>query len=156
MVLVLLVQHGKAYPEEVDPERRLTPEGVEETRRVAAALAAAGVAVDEVVHSGRTRARQTAEIMAEYLRPRLGVREADGLGPNDDPSIWASRLGSIDHSIMLVGHLPHLARLASLLLTGDAGKQVVKFRYSGVVALVRDEQGWGVAWYVTPDLITKQ
>ena len=150
-----MVQHGKAYPEEVDPERRLTPEGVEETRRVAAALAAAGVSVDEVVHSGRARAIQTAEIMAEYLRPRLGVKGSDGLGPSDDPSIWALRLSSIDHNVMLVGHLPHLARLASLLLIGDANRLVVRFRYSGVVALVRDMQGWGVTWYVTPDVLPK-
>ena len=150
-----MVQHGKAFTEDVDPERRLTPEGVEETRRVAAALAAAGVRVDEIVHSGKARARQTAEIFAEYLKPSRGVKEVDGLAPNDDPAIWASRLAKISHDIMLVGHLPHLARLASLLLVGDPGKPIIRFRYSAAVALIRDEQGWGVAWVLTPELTVK-
>ncbi|WP_256359212.1 hypothetical protein [Vulcanisaeta sp. JCM 14467] len=35
MVSLYLVQHGKAFDEKVDPERRLTPEGVSETERVA-------------------------------------------------------------------------------------------------------------------------
>jgi phosphohistidine phosphatase len=149
--VILLAQHGKAYSEAEDPERRLTPEGAAETERVARFLARAGVRVREIVHSGRARARQTAEIFARHLG--CGAREGTGLGPSDDPGIWASRLSGLD-DVMLVGHLPHLSRLASLLLLGDPSREIIKFRYSGVAALVRGaEGGWALAWYATPDLI---
>jgi phosphohistidine phosphatase len=149
--VILLAQHGKAYSEAEDPERRLTPEGAAETERVARFLARAGIRVREIVHSGRARARQTAEIFARHLR--CSAREETGLGPSDDPGIWASRLSTLD-DVMLVGHLPHLSRLASLLLLGDPSREIIKFRYSGVVALVRGAEGrWALAWYATPDLI---
>jgi phosphohistidine phosphatase len=54
---------------------------------------------------------------------------------------------------MVVGHLPHLSRLAALLLTGDPAKEVVKFRYSGVLALTKEQGRWSVAWYITPDIL---
>ncbi|MEL9991465.1 MAG: phosphohistidine phosphatase SixA [Thermoproteus sp.] len=145
-----LAQHGRAYSEVEDPERRLTPEGVAETERVARLLAASGVRLLEVVHSGRARARQTAEIFARFLGG--SVREADGLGPNDDPSIWASRAGGLAGDVMLVGHLPHLSRLLSLLVVGDASREVLRFRYSGVVKLEAAGGRWEVVWYVTPEV----
>jgi len=59
---VYLVRHGKAKSKEEDPERHLTERGAEEVRRVARFLAAAGIQVSKILHSGKTRARQTAEI----------------------------------------------------------------------------------------------
>ena len=38
-------------------------------------------------------------------------------------------------SIMLVGNLPHLSRLVSLLLTGNPEIEVVRFRNAGIVCL---------------------
>ncbi len=152
MVSVYLVQHGKAFDEKVDPERRLTPEGVSETERVARFLGGVGVAVTEIVHSGKARARQTAEIMARYLGVG-SVREVDGLNPNDDPRIWFERISGLSHDIMIVGHLPHLSRLTSLLIMGNPDIRVVEFRYSGVLKLSRVEGGWVINWFITPDLV---
>ena len=149
--MIYLVQHGKAFDERVDPERSLTPEGVEESRRVAAHLAKAGVKVAVVYHSGKKRARQTAEIFAEALG--TGTEEKDGLNPNDDPAIWAERLSTLDE-VMIVGHLPHLSRLASLLVVGNTEVPIVEFRYSGVVALTRTPK-WVVKWLLTPDILPK-
>ncbi|CCC81013.1 phosphohistidine phosphatase SixA [Thermoproteus tenax] len=145
MPLVCLVQHGKSYPEAVDPERSLTPEGAEEARRVAAALARAGVRIAAIYHSGKKRARQTAEIFAEALRPAK-VEEAQGLSPNDDPAPWAQRINAMAEDAMIVGHLPHLARLAALLLGAD----VVEFRYSAALCLAGPP--WRIKWYLTPEL----
>jgi phosphohistidine phosphatase len=54
--------------------------------------------------------------------------------------------------VMLVGHLPFLARLAGLLLSGDADNPIVRFRTGGIVCLTRDEDRWQVAWILTPDM----
>jgi phosphohistidine phosphatase len=141
VVRLYLVQHGEAKSEAEDPDRPLTEQGASQVRQVADAAAAAGlVTVERIVHSGKTRARQTAETWGETLGVK--IEEADGLAPNDDPSIWAGRLA--DAHIMLVGHLPHLAKLAGLLLVGDASRPVVTFRNGGLVGLQQDDYGWSV------------
>jgi len=149
--VIYLVQHGKAFDERVDPERSLTPEGVEESRRVAAHLAKVEVKVAVVYHSGKKRARHTAEIFAQALGAR--AEEKDGLNPNDDPAIWAERLGALDE-VMIVGHLPHLSCLTSLLVVGNSEVPVVEFRYSGVVALTHTPK-WVIKWLLTPDILPK-
>jgi len=53
---------------------------------------------------------------------------------------------------MLVGHLPHLQRLAGLLLSGDAEREVIRFRNGGVICLEKTEQGWAICWQVNPTL----
>ncbi|GAB6948325.1 phosphohistidine phosphatase SixA [Vulcanisaeta sp. JCM 16161] len=152
MVGLYLVQHGKAFDEKVDPERRLTPEGVAETERIAKYLNSIGIIVAEIIHSGKARARQTAEIFAKYLGVD-NVREVDGLNPNDDPRIWFERLLRLDHDLMIVGHLPHLSRLVSLLIIGNPDIKIVEFRYSGVLRLSKAEGNWVINWFITPDVI---
>ncbi len=153
MVLVYLVQHGEAVPEEVDPRRPLTDRGRVEVERVAAFLFSAGVKPSVIYHSGKLRAKQTAEILASKLQPSKGVREADGLEPKADPKLWAERLNAIDEDVMIVGHLPHLARLASMLLTGNPDREVVGFRYGAVFCLERSEKGWRLLWGIRPYLL---
>ncbi len=154
MTSVYLVQHGKAFDEKVDPERKLTPEGVEETERIAKYLGNLGVSVHEIVHSGKARARQTAEILAKYLGARV-VREVDGLNPNDDPTIWAKRINELNNDLMIVGHLPHLSRLVSLMIVGNSNAKIVEFRYSGVLRLVKSGDTWAIAWFITPELVPR-
>ena len=149
-----LVQHGEAKREEEDPSRPLTDRGREEVRRVAEYAARVGVKVDRIIHSGKLRAAQTAEIMAEALKPPKGVEGADGLDPLADPKIWAERLRGVGEDLMIVGHLPHLSRLASLLLTGREDLEPVKFRMGGLVCLERDEAGkWSVLWAIRPEIV---
>jgi len=67
----------------------------------------------------------------------------------DDPEIWFGRLAEIPGDLMLVGHLPHLDRLTSLLLYGS----VVSFRMGGVVALDGgDGRRWSLRWFLPPEL----
>jgi phosphohistidine phosphatase len=143
-----LVQHGEAKSDEEDPDRPLTDRGARDVRTVAdLAHEVGGVAVERVVHSGKTRARQTAETWGELLG--LPVVEEEGLAPLDDPSVWAARLAKAEQDLMLVGHLPHLGRLAGLLLAGDSERPVVAFRQGGLVGLDRGPAGWSV-WLVLP------
>jgi len=150
-----LVQHGKAKSEQEDPQRGLTDEGRQEVDRVASLLASAGVVLDRIEHSGKVRAKQTAELFAAKLHPRQGIRERPGLAPTDDPGPLARDLRDETGCLMLVGHLPHLARLASVLLAGSPEPALVQFRMGGVVRLDRDEAGrFAVRWAVGPDLVT--
>lgn len=83
-----------------------------------------------------------------------GISEVDGLSPLDEPNIWAERLKDVPDDLFLVGHLPHLARLASLLLCGNADKNIVSFRMAGIVCLKRDDAGtWSLQWMLTPEVV---
>jgi phosphohistidine phosphatase len=145
-----LVQHGEAKSEAEDPDRPLTDRGVDDVRRVTRLATGAGsVTVQRIVHSGKERARQTAETWGAVLG--VPVDEAEGLAPLDDPSVWAARLATEKRDLMLVGHLPNLAKLGGLLLVGDAERPVVAFRPGGLVGLEQGPAGWSV-WLILPPL----
>jgi phosphohistidine phosphatase len=149
-VQLYLVQHGQAKAENEDPARRLTDQGEEDVAGVAHhAVVQLGVRPLRVVHSGKTRARQTAEIWGELVN--ADVEEADGLAPNDDPTIWIERLRGEAEDLMVVGHLPHLARLAGLLVTGDSDRSVIRFRQGGLVGLERTDAVWVVSLVLPPE-----
>jgi phosphohistidine phosphatase len=154
-VNLYLVQHGEAKTKAEDSDRALTDAGKELSEKTACfAAEQARVSVDAVLHSGKTRAQETSEIMAAYLCPAKGVSEEKNLSPNDDPHEWAARLEERLEDIMLVGHLPHLSRLASILLTGNDGKDVIDFQNSGIVSLKRGESGlWRLNWMVVPEIL---
>jgi phosphohistidine phosphatase len=151
-VQVYLVQHGKAHPKDANPERSLTEHGHRETERVAAAVARLGVEVNQICHSGKTRAQQTADILGAALLPTAGVVAASGLDPQDAVQPVAERLLVEPRPVMLVGHLPFLARLAGFLLTGNPEREMVQFRNSAVVCLAREGARWQVAWILTPEM----
>jgi len=150
-----LVQHGKAKTKEESSDRPLTEEGKDASEKTACfATEQARVSINAVLHSGKTRTRDTAEIMAVYLCPVKGMIKEKDLLPNDDPQEWASRLSEEKEDIMLVGHLPHLSKLASLLLAGSDEKLSIDFKNSGIVCLRRDDNSnWLLSWLVTPEIL---
>lgn len=145
--MLWLMQHGAAEEKAADPSRPLTLQGRADVVAVAAELAWLGVHPDAILHSGKLRAQQTAEIVADMLE--LRAEPADGLLPDDDVEPWAQQLKSAQSDVMLVGHLPFLSRLAGRLAYGDAEEMVVRFTPGCVVRLDADG-GWRVSWTLTP------
>ena len=78
---LFLVQHGEAKPETEDSERSLTEKGTEIVERMADWAAQMGITVDEIRHSGKKRAEQTAMIFAKKLDTAKGVIAVKGLNP---------------------------------------------------------------------------
>ena len=150
-----LVQHAEAKLKEEDPERSLTEKGLTDIRRVAAFVAdLKDMQVSSIFHSGKTRAVQTAAVLNENLKPSQGINIADDLEPLADLSGWIERLARERENIMIVGHLPHLSKLAGKLLCDDENRQVIAFQMAGVVCLTKDELGtWSLQWMVTPDIL---
>jgi phosphohistidine phosphatase len=52
--------------------------------------------------------------------------------------------------LMLVGHLPHLGRLASLLLAGVPESGLVRFRPGALVQLGQSDAGWELTLLLPP------
>lgn len=146
-----LIQHGEAKGAEEDPARPLSEKGRSDVDKVGSFVSP--IAVDSMYHSGKRRAVETAEILAEHLKPGEGIYEEEGLAPMDDAGLWAGRLKTEDKNIALVGHLPHMARLASLLLTGGSEAGVVEFKMGGMLCLKREEARWSIQWMVVPEIL---
>jgi phosphohistidine phosphatase len=149
-----LVQHAKAAPKEVNPQRPLTEEGRRDVQKVAAFIKPLNLCVDYLWHSGKRRAVETAELLAEVIDIKEATIAREGLSPNDDVTVLRDELASSQHRIMVVGHLPFLSKLASLLLAGSESAETIAFKNGGIVCLNRSETNqWQVDWVVTPELI---
>lgn len=131
-----LVQHGKSLSKAEDPEKGLSVDGKQETERIAGVAKGYRVKVSRIHHSGKKRARETAEILASMLAPANQLEPCDGMNPLDDVHAFADRL-ELDQNIMLVGHLPFLERLIGLLVCGNSDQTVFKLQNSGILCLDR-------------------
>jgi phosphohistidine phosphatase len=145
-----LVRHGEAVSQAIDGQRPLTPGGRRDVERLGQAAAIRGVRPGQIFHSGLLRAQQTAEILSENLGPVQGVCELAGLRPDDDPVIAKAELESSTVSLMLVGHLPHISRLASFLVAGNAEQELVQFAPATVLGLSYENHRWKILWKLTP------
>ena len=140
-----LVQHGDAMTKDVDAERRLSEQGQADITRLAAWLVTNDVAVSRICHSGKTRARQTAELLEPVLEAGGEMRPAEGLGPNDPPEVILKRLQKVDEDTLIASHLPFVARLLSQAVSGSPEQQLVAFRPGSIAGVERDESG---AWHL--------
>lgn len=104
-----------------DALRPLTEQGAEATRRVARALARAGLRPDVIVSSPLTRARQTADITAVELGLGGGVSEDRRLAGGFDKRALAGLLADLGkpERVLLVGHEPDFSRTIGQLTGGS-------------------------------------
>ena len=143
MSFLILVHHGDAVGPEIDPMRPLSSSGRAATDRLAALAAGRGVKPDAVWHSGKLRARQTAEAFWKACNPFAPITAERGLLP-DDPPMWIrDRLVGDTRSVLIAGHMPYLPRLLALL-TGSS--HTVSFPLHGCVVLEQDAEMWKEIW----------
>jgi phosphohistidine phosphatase len=149
-----LVQHGKAKPADKDPKCGLSEEGRQEALTAAQFLYGRRISVALIQHSGKLRAEETAHIFAEIIRCGGGPCPVEGIGPSDEPEMLANFLRVYTDDILIVGHLPNLERVTSLLLTGQPDKRPVHFSNAGIVCLEKSPGGtWSVVWAISPELL---
>ena len=148
-----LVRHGEAKPMTEDPACPLTDRGAQLVGRIAAWGARAQLTVQEIRHSGKKRAEQTADLFAEQLKPAGGVKAVTGMNPMDDVLPVADATDLEEEDVMLVGHLPFLSRLASQLVLRSQSRPLFLFPNAVVVSLSRQEGQWIINWVVVPELI---
>ena len=151
---IILVRHGEATKTVENPERPLTVVGRQHAEWAASWLERCGYEVAEIRHSEKLRTRETAEILGKRLGMNGSrVRRRLGLKAHDDPAPVAVDLEADDRSLMLVGHLPFLARLAGILLTGDPDRVGLRFTDAGVLVLGRNRGAWRVEALVGSDAV---
>ena len=153
-MILYLVRNAEAKSEAEDPSRPLSEKGLRDIKKMASYVSRLNIKVDQILHSTKLRARQTAEVLNENLKQHRGISETDGLAPLDDPHKWAELLKSTTNDTILVGHLPHLGKLASLLLCRDSDRNFLAFKSAGMVCLKREDNGmWFLQWMLTPGIV---
>jgi phosphohistidine phosphatase len=146
-LLLYLVHHGEAVGPEVDTRRPLSPEGRASVDRLAAQAALRGARPLAVWHSGKLRARQTAEAFWKACNALAEFSATKDLQPDDPPQWMRDRLRAETRDLLIAGHFPHLPRLLALLVSGG-GSALVDFPKHGVVALITEDGGetWRELW----------
>jgi len=146
---VFLVHHGEAVGPDVDIRRPLSAAGRPASERVAAAAAARGMKPLIVWHSGKLRAKQTAEIFWRASNPLAEFSATRDLQP-EDPAVWMrDRLRHEPRDVLIAGHFTHLPRLLALL-RGERGGAMADFPLHGVVSVSTDDVGqtWTEDWRI--------
>ena len=151
---LFLIQHGKNIPKDVDPDQGLSEQGISDVKRIAEVAKGYDINVSGISHSGKTRARMTAEIFASALAPKNGVQQIGQLGPLDDVEVFAKTLNPVENR-MFVGHLPFMERLTSYLITGSQDKPVFKFQNGGILCLdfYPETESWVIKWSLMPNIV---
>jgi phosphohistidine phosphatase len=144
--MLLLVHHGSAVGPEVDSMRPLSSIGRAATERLAAAAAVRGVRPHAIWHSGKLRARQTAELFWKACNPLASFSAEKGLQPDDPPRWMRDQLAGETRSILIAGHMPSLSRLLASLVGEGYGSGSIVFPQHGCVALEPDGDLWKEVW----------
>ncbi len=152
---IYMMQHGDALPEDKDPERGLSPEGKNQIRLSGKALKRLNVSLDLIVSSPKKRARQTAQIVAyEVAYPEDRIEVTETLKPLSPASEAVSYTRSFagKERILLAGHLPSLAEIASSLMSET--HILIQFEMGGVCRIDVEElptHKGVLKWYLTPE-----
>lgn len=154
-MLVILVQHGEAVAEAIDPARPLTERGRQDIEQLANFLGAVGVRVARVVHSGKLRAKDSAAILIPAIAPDAMVEVEKRLSPSDSPVYLCETANTWHEDTLVVGHQPFMSRLTSRLVLGAEQPVIVDFTPGTAVCLARRPvtKAWFLAWVLAPELL---
>lgn len=156
---IYLMQHGPNLSKDKDPEEGLSREGSRLVQAVATAMAGMGLGFARVVTSPKKRARQTAVLVARACgHDEAAIHPSPAAKAMADPNDTLSLIPELpaDGACLLVGHLPNLARLASLLLCGDVDGVKLAFHRGGLCRIDAQapQPGAGeLVWQIPPETL---
>jgi len=149
-----LIRHGEAESENTVQVRAryrepgsLTDKGRKAVLKAAQHLKKSHPEIDEIWHSVKLRAKQTADIVSQELGIK-NIYKKEGLVPNDTIGKYINRINDIENeNVAIVGHLPFLAKIASFLLFGSEAKyERINFLTAGIICLEKQDEKWKILW----------
>jgi phosphohistidine phosphatase len=152
---IYLMQHGPNLSKDEDPEESLSPEGEAQVSKAAQAIKRMGLRFEVIIASPKKRSKQTAAIVAEAVGfPVDNILETEkikAMTPVEETINYLKQFAE-KKSILLAGHLPSLAEVASFLLTSGS-KATIQFERGGLgridVESIPTHEG-KLRWYLTP------
>ena len=152
----IAAERGPDYPD--DSKRPLTTAGISRFRKEAKALGALDVEIELIISSPLTRAKQTAEIVAQALPTKPALTLSDSLAPAGTPAAVFQELAKHMRKgkIALVGHEPNIGELAARLI---GSRTPIEFKKGAICRIdfeVFPPKGSGqLRWLVTPRMLRK-
>lgn len=161
---IIFFRHGPAGEREEwaktgnpDSERPLTADGRKRAREAAKGLALVVGSADLVATSPWTRAKETAAYAARSLGAPLV--ESNLLLPHRSPGSLCAWLSGLENGrVVVVGHDPHLSKVASWLMTGSASKSLVILKKAQALMIDTPTAAAGsgkLAWSLTPRVLRR-
>lgn len=148
------MQHGDALDKKVNPLRPLSSRGRQDVQKMAEFLKTKDFVTKEIWHSGKFRSRETAELLKNTACPEATLVEHGELEPEQSAKKTLKLIRETEKDLIIVGHLPHLARLVGLLVCGDENCEPVLFQKGSIIALEQKEDVcWQICWMITPNLL---
>ncbi len=157
-----LIRHGEAaergdeYPD--DSKRPLTSQGIARLKKQVRALEALGVGFDLIITSPLARTRQTADVIAESLKPRPTVATSDALAPAGTPAAVVQELGRHARKarVALVGHEPNIGELAARLVGARVPFEFKKGAICRIDFETLPPKGTGtLRWFLPPKMLRR-
>ena len=153
---IYLMQHGPYLAKEQDPDEGLSPEGDTRIHASGKALKKMGITFDVILASPKKRSGQTAAIVAEEVGfPPEKIMETEKVKAMTPPeeTIKVLREYGANRKVLIAGHLPSLAEVASSLLT-EGSHATIAFERGGCCRIdVQDlpTHSGHLKWYLTPE-----
>jgi len=150
---VYLLQHGDSLSKDIHQERPLSEKGQKDIESLGRFLSSLNIQVACVWHSGKLRAKQTAEKLTKVSSIQCHIEAHNGLEPSDEITSIVKELDQRTEDLMLVGHMPFFGKLVSQLIAHDESKPIVLFEPGSMVCLERvDTKDWHINWMLSPQL----
>jgi phosphohistidine phosphatase len=152
---IYLMQHGPNLSKDEDPEESLSPEGEVQISKAAQAIKKMGLEFDVIIASPKKRSQQTAALVARTIGfPVDSIVETEkvkAMTPAEETIRYLEEFQG-KQSVLIAGHLPSLAEVASFLLTSGS-KATIQFERGGIgridVNALPTHEG-RLRWYLTP------
>jgi len=146
-MFVTIVHHAEAVNALDDAQRPLSARGRAQAEGLAQAASLHGVKPALIWHSGKLRARQTAEAFWRVCNPFADVRMVKGLRPEDAPELARNLIDFEERDLLLVSHMPLVPALARTLMPG-----IEAFPVNGLVMFERVERRYLERWRAVPSV----
>lgn len=157
---LLIIRHGIAEdsgPDGTDASRRLTPEGIEKTGRIAQGLIKLARKPDLILTSPKTRADHTARIIADAFN--VNVQTLPILQEEDPVALVSALAARKEESLAIVGHEPTLGALVELLVSGRMARGSTPLKKAGIacfeIYFAKNPSDFSaqLKWFLPPDVL---
>ncbi|MCK5706341.1 MAG: phosphohistidine phosphatase SixA [Candidatus Aureabacteria bacterium] len=150
-----IIRHGDAVSKSTDLLRPLSEVGKVQSKKIGAFLNRLKIAPAIMMHSTKTRAEQTANIISEKIGYYGPVNVREELSPDYPIDIIAKEILESNEDTVIIGHLPFLSYLTSYLLSKKDGTSFCDFNEATVICLEKNNSNkkFYLVYSVSPDLL---
>lgn len=148
-----IVRHADYINAKNGRDKTISLKGREDTEKIACFIRLhLSVQIDRIYTSEKTRARDTAEIFSEFLKPQNGIKPETMLNPDREPGDIIDMILAEGKDIMIVGHRPFIDNLIALLTVNEECN-FIEIDNSTVVCLRKHGNEFSIEWILKPEII---